>query len=142
MTKLYVAQIPKHFRVSRGTLYRDIRKGRISAETNDKGRTLVDLSELERVYQPRHKEDVSQSVAGAQSETDESVHENSVLRREVELLRERLAENAGVIDDLRGERDRLLKLIEDQASTVKLLTDERQQVPQPKRRWWWRRSKD
>ena len=140
MTKLYVAQIPKHFRVSRGTLYRDIRRGRISAETNDKGRTLVDLSELERVYQPTHKGDVSQSVAGAQSATDESVHENSVLRREAELLRERLTENAGVIDDLRGERDRLLKLIEDQTSTVKLLTDERQQVPQPKRKRWWRRS--
>jgi hypothetical protein len=56
----------------------------------------------------------------------------------VELLRERLAENAGVIDDLRTERDRLIKLIEEQATTVKLLTDERQQEPKPKRRWWRR----
>jgi hypothetical protein len=56
----------------------------------------------------------------------------------VELLRERLAENAGVIEDLRTERDRLITLIEEQATTVKLLTDERQQEPKPKRRWWWR----
>lgn len=136
MTKLYVAQIPKHFKVSRGTLYRDIRKGRISAETNDKGRTLVDLSELERVYQPRQKEDVSQAASPAHYETDDSVHGNSTLRREVELLRERLAENATVLDDLRSERDRLISLIEEQATTVKLLTDERQKEPKPKRRWW------
>jgi predicted site-specific integrase-resolvase len=135
VTKLYVAQIPKHFKVSRGTLYRDIRKGRISAETNDKGRTLVDLSELERVYQPRQKGDVSQAASPAHYE---SVHGNSTLRREVELLRERLAENAIVIDDLRSERDRLISLIEEQATTVKLLTDERQKEPKPKRRWWRR----
>jgi regulator of replication initiation timing len=138
VTKLYVAQIPKHFKVSRGTLYRDIRKGRISAETNDKGRTLVDLSELERVYQPRQKGEASQTVTPGHYEADQPVHENSVLRREVELLRERLAENAGVIEDLRTERDRLITLIEEQATTVKLLTDERQQEPKPKRRWWWR----
>jgi hypothetical protein len=141
VSKLYVAQIPKHFKVSRGTLYRDIRKGRVSAETNDKGRTLIDVAELERVYEHRATRGVSQTVEREQSATDGHVHENSVLRREVELLRERLAEHAGVIDDLRQERDRLIKLIEDQASTVKLLTDERQQEPKPKRRWW-RRSTD
>lgn len=152
MTKLYVAQIPKHFKVSRGTLYRDINRGKISADTNDKGRTLVDLSELERVYQSRQKGEASHSVERAQSATHESVHENSVLRREVELLRERLTEHTDVIEDLRHERDRLIKLIEDQTSTVKLLTDERaerqeqqereeKEKPKPKRRWW-PRSKD
>ncbi|MGZ9084834.1 MAG: hypothetical protein ACXW3R_04590 [Rhodoplanes sp.] len=140
MTKLNLAQIPKYFLVSRGTVYRDIHRGRLSVEDNGKGRTVVDISELERVYR-RKGTDVSQSVPDAQSETDDSVRENSVLRREVELLRERMAENAAVVDDLRHERDRLLRLVEEQASSVKLLTDERMQGKQSRRRWWqWRRS--
>jgi predicted DNA-binding transcriptional regulator YafY len=34
VTKLYLAQIPKHFMVSRGTIYRDIRQGKLSAGDN------------------------------------------------------------------------------------------------------------
>jgi hypothetical protein len=134
VTKLYLAQIPRHFRVSRGTIYRDIRRGRLSAEDNGKGRIVVDLSELERVYvsAPSH------TVHSAQTDTDDSVHENSVLQREVEFLRERIAEHQVLVDDLRSERDRLLKILEEQAGTVKLLTDERQKTQKPVRRWWRR----
>jgi hypothetical protein len=138
VTKLYLAQIPNHFRVSRGTIYRDIRRGRLSAEDNGKGRTVVDLSELERVYARKTVSGPSHTVQGTQFDTDDSVHENSVLQREVELLRERIAEHHAVIDDLRSERDRLLKMLEEQAGTVKLLTDERQKTQQPARRWWRR----
>ena len=69
MTKLYLAQIPKHFMVSRGTIYRDIRQGKLSAEDNGKGRTVVDLSELERVYKRKRGGEVSHIVQRAQSET-------------------------------------------------------------------------
>jgi hypothetical protein len=62
VTKLYLAQIPKHFMVSRGTIYRDIRQGKLSAEDNGKGRTVVDLSELERVYKGKGVAEVSHSV--------------------------------------------------------------------------------
>jgi hypothetical protein len=139
VAKLYLAQIPKHFMVSRGTIYRDIRQGKLSAEDNGKGRTVVDLSELERVYKRKRVAEVSHSVQSAQSDTDDSVHKNSVLRREVELLREQIAGHVGVIDDLRSERDRLLKLLEEQASSVKLLTGERMRQKHPRRWWPWRR---
>jgi hypothetical protein len=135
MTKLYLAQIPKHFIVSRGTIYRDIRHGKLSAEDNE-GRTVVDLSELERVYERKRAGAVSHTVQRAQTDTDDFVHENSVLRREVDLLREQIAGHVGVIDDLRSERDRLLSVIETQASQVKLLTDERQTMQRRPRRWW------
>jgi hypothetical protein len=52
---------------------------------------------------------------------------------------ERLREKDSAIADLRGERDRLLTLLEEQTVSVKLLTDERvRKEPQPKRRWWRR----
>ena len=134
--KLYLAQVPKHFRVSRGTIYRDIRHGKLSAEDNGKGRTVIDLSELERVYERKTVSAPSRTVHDVQSDTGDSVRENSVLQREVELLRERLTEHHAVIDDLRSERDRLLTMLEEHASTVKLLTDERQKADKPARRWW------
>jgi hypothetical protein len=138
VTKLYLAQIPKHFNVSRGTIYRDIRHGKLSAEDNGKGRTVVDLSELERVYERKRAGAVSHTVQRAQTDTDDSVHDNTVLRREVDLLREQIAGHVGVIEDLRGERDRLLKLLEEHATSVKLLTDERMRDKQPRRWWrWW-----
>jgi hypothetical protein len=50
-------------------------------------------------------------------------------------LRERLGEKDELIADLRTERDRLLAVIETQATQVKQLTDERP----AKHRSWWRR---
>src|SRR5512133_606965 len=97
------------------------------------------LAELERVYKRKWVGEVSHTVHHAQSETADSVHESSLLRREVELLREQITGHASVIDDLRSERDRLLKLLEEQASSVKLLTDERIRQKHPRRWWPWRR---
>ena len=67
---------------------------------------------------------------------------NSLLRQEVQFLREKLTgiERAKdderqllsqQIEDLRGERDRLLKVIEEQAGSVRQLTDQRQRAEQP-----------
>jgi septal ring factor EnvC (AmiA/AmiB activator) len=52
------------------------------------------------------------------------------LERMTEAERRQLSER---IDDMRGERDRLLKVIEEQAGSFRQLTDQRQQQqPQPK----------
>ena len=42
-----------------------------------------------------------------------------------------------LIEDLRDERDRLLKIIEEQAGSVRLLTDQRPETEKPTRRRWW-----
>lgn len=119
-----------------------IKNGRISALKNGRGEWEIDPAELHRVYPT-----ISGNGSGSgSSERQETAKETSVLEREVELLRERLTEKDGQIDDLRGERDRLLKVIEEQAGTVKLLTDQRQESaaePSKRRRWWpWGRSND
>ena len=64
------------------------------------------------------------------------------MRQEVQFLREKLTglERAKEderqllshqIEDLRGERDRLLTVIEEQAGSVRQLTDQRQPAPAP-----------
>src|SRR4051794_11384163 len=55
----------------------------------------------------------------------------SALEREIELLRERLGEKDAQILDMRSERDRLLKVIEEQATSMRRLTDLRPPAPQP-----------
>jgi hypothetical protein len=40
-----------------------------------------------------------------------------------------MADKDAQIIDLRGERDRLLKVLEEQAASVRLLTDQRQPAP-------------
>jgi hypothetical protein len=42
-------------------------------------------------------------------------------------------------DDLRRDRDRLLKVIEEQAGSVRLLTDQRVKREPRRRRWFWQR---
>jgi hypothetical protein len=54
-------------------------------------------------------------------------------------LSERVEDLRRERDDLRRERDRLLKVIEEQAGSVRLLTDQRvEREPKP-RRWFWQR---
>ena len=119
-----------------------IKSGKISAQKNDHGEWQIDPAELHRVYPP-----VSGNGSdGVSSEREETPKETSALQREIELLRERMADKDTQIEDLRGERDRLLKVIEEQAGTMKLITDQRDRAARekPKRRsWWpWGRSND
>lgn len=105
--------------VGRGkpAILKAIKAGRISAEKDELGQWRIDPAELHRVYPPV-PEPASETPTGERQET----HETSAVRRELEVLRETVA-------DLRGERDKLLQVIERQAL---LLQDQRL------RRWrWW-----
>ena len=133
-------------RVARSTIYKDIVEGKLSAEQDGKGHRVIDVSELERVYGELNTPDngeTSDNVLAGQVRTDEKDKSDSALQREVDFLRERLAEKDErlhekdmTIEDLRGERDRLLMIVEEHAGTVRLLTDERAEKQYRKRRSW------
>lgn len=134
--------------VARSTIYKDIEDGKLSAALDGKGRKVIDVAELERVYGALSPDDTepSEDVHVGHIETDEKDASDNTLQHEVAFLRERLQEKDArlrekdaTIDDLRGERNRLLTLLEEQTVSVKLLTDERVRK-EPKRRWWSRRS--
>lgn len=134
--------------VARSTIYKDIEDGKLCAALDGKGRKVIDVAELERVYGALSTDDTepSEDVRVGHIETDEKDASDNTLQHEVAFLRERLQEKDvrlrekdATIDDLRGERNRLLTLLEEQTVSVKLLTDERVRK-EPKRRWWSRRS--
>lgn len=105
--------------VGRGkpAILKAIKAGRLSAEKDAHGQWRIDPAELHRVY-PLVPETASEPVTGEREETPET----KAIQRELEMLRE-------TVTDLRGERDRLLEVIERQTL---LLQDQR-----PRRWWWW-----
>ena len=90
---------------SKATISKALKSGRISGHKGDDGVFHIDPAELHRVYPP-----VSQ---GDHKETPESLPEDThtnILVRELEMrleaAQQRLTDKAGVIDDLREDRDR------------------------------------
>lgn len=117
-----------------------IQNGRVSAEKDEKGRWQIDPAELHRVYPPV-SENGSKNGSGERQETPKNNNGNSILQREVELLRERLADKDGVIDDLRRRLD---TEGEERRKLTALLTDQRKQADKQaqeatERVSWWSR---
>ncbi len=107
---------------SRQAIIKAIRKGTLSAAKDESGEWRIDPAELFRVYPPVSQVDDDDPATGSASDT-------AGLRREIELLRERIAEKDEQIADLREDRDRWRE------QATRLLP-----APQPsERRGWWRR---
>lgn len=124
-----------------------IQSGKISAQKDAHGEWQIEPAELHRVYDPVSKaaeetgSDDAEETVGTTAGNHRNTFENRLLEQELRFLREKLAdvERMGEaerralserIEDLRGERDKLLRVIEEQAGSVKLLTDQRGQERQ------------
>ena len=108
--------------VSKGTVSKALKSGRLSyAEKTDNG-YLIETSELFRVFPPK-----PETVEGTHRETPSQGRETSMetggLQREIQLLREQLHDREGTIDDLRQRLDRSdEERREAQARVIGLLT--------------------
>lgn len=126
--KLSLSQAARESGTSKPTLSRWIAKGKVSAERQQDGSYLIDPSELDRIKDMMKNGNGSGNPNMKQSETPQ---ETSALRREVELLRERLDDKDGVINDLRRRLDdETEERRAAQAKLTALLTDQRATAPQ------------
>lgn len=111
--KLNKYQAAKAAGISRTTLDRHIKEGKISVGKDGTGKTVIDVAELERVYSEVDMDNTSQNVANEQSETS---NDNKAVHLELEILHEYLDRMESgqdrerrqletVIDDLRKDRD-------------------------------------
>lgn len=109
--------------VSKGTVSKAIKSGRLSyTEKTDNG-YLIDTAELFRVFPPKKPE----TVEGSRLEMDNGNHGNqdnsTGLHREIQLLREQLQDRDGVVADLRHRLDKSEEeRREAQARVIGLLT--------------------
>lgn len=92
--------------VSKGTVSKALKSGRLSyAEKTDNG-YLIETSELFRVFPPKQPETVETAHSQPLIGNKETPMETVGLHREIELLREQLRDRDGVVDDLRHRLDR------------------------------------
>ena len=122
-----LGQAAKVTKVSKTTIQRAIKSGRLSAFRQEDGSYVIDPAELQRAF-PR--------AGNGDGEMKQSVSLNATgeLRVEVEMLRERLVEKDDVIGDLRRRLDQSeTERRQAQERLTALLTDQRSA-----RRWrWW-----
>ena len=126
--KLSLSQTAKESGTSKPTLSRWIAKGKVSAERQQDGSYLIDVSELDRIKDLMKRGNGSGNPNMKQLETP---NEANALQREIELLRERLGDKDNVIDDLRRRFDEEAEERRmTQAKLTALLTHEREKAPE------------
>lgn len=138
MPEMTLSEAARWAGVTRATIHKALKGGRLSGRKDDSGEWRIDPAELGRVYQPGTTVDVSRDRGVSSSDTAELT---AARERELALLREMLAEVRAQRDDAMEQRDRAMALAE--AQTL-LLTHQRETAavaaPRPRLRLgWWRR---
>lgn len=125
--KLSIREAVKHFDVSRPTLQKALKSGKVSGVQDEQGTWTIDPSEMARVYQPRQGDP---GKLGHQ-EQENLTTKNTPLYGQIEVLKEQLADaekRAAIASALADERGRHIE-------------DLRRMLPAPEsrkssRRWW------
>lgn len=149
MSKLNVSEAARATHKPRSTIHRNIKGGILSAEKDATGRTVIDVSELQRVYGNLDIEAVAgraeQNGAKEQSATGHNQAEMELLRLKLEYTeRERDEAQRRERDQSnqhREERDRLLGIIETQTKQIAVLNPpvEPAVSSPPEKRGFWKR---
>ena len=108
---------------AKSTISRDVKSGKISAARNPDGSVSIDPAELHRVYPATPATGSGNGLSNDSQPLQSGA--GTVWEREIALLRDRLADKADVIEDLRRrldaeaeERRRLTMLLADQRPTA------------------------
>jgi excisionase family DNA binding protein len=124
--------------ISKPTIQRAIKNGKLSASRNEDGSYSIDESELARVYPDQWR---NRYVAGTLKQA-ETLSNPDALQAEIEGLRQQLAMLRDERDDLRRrldaeaeERRRLTRLLTDQRAAVSVQVEK----PGGGLADWWRR---
>lgn len=106
--KFTLVQAARETGRDRSTLFRAIKKGKLSAEKQDDGSYLIDSSELFRVYPEKQLDNAK--TQGAQVELHQSAQGALVdaLREQIELLRDQLDRERQQADHWRQQATMLL----------------------------------
>jgi predicted GIY-YIG superfamily endonuclease len=123
LAHLSLRDAERRFDVTRPTLSKALKNGKISGRRNARGHWEVDVAELARVYEARVQAHGEGTDDFATRHTPEAVKAHPEAQAEIEALKRELA----VAQALAEERGRLLD------QTVKLLTDQRDRAS------WWKR---
>ena len=137
MANLSIREAVKHYHVSRPTLTKALKSGKVSGTQNDQGTWSIDPSELARVYQPRLPSQHHPEPVETSRHPDNLPALNSPDQPELQALRQQLAETQlrAVKAETRAEAAETLA-----KERAERIEDLRRMLPPPntvrKRRWW------
>ena len=136
MSKLRLTEAVKVISVSQATLYRDLKKGKVSFETDGKDRRLIDVSELERVYgelkTPEQSGKGSENTAETFIDTSQNVSlTNNDNQKKIAVLETQVRELKDQITAEREEKTKLLDLADRLQRQNEILM-----LPSAKRKGW------
>jgi predicted transcriptional regulator len=144
MPEMTLSEAARWAGVTRATIHKALKGGRLSGRKDDSGEWRIDPSELERVYQPGKTVDALVDAPRDGVSNTDIAELIAAKDREMGLLRELLAEIRAQRDDAVEQRDRAMELAEAQ---TRLLTHQQERtllatVPAPRGRLlgWFRRS--
>lgn len=115
MPEMTLTEAARWAGVTRPTIFKALKGGRLSGRKDDSGEWRIDPSELERVYRLGQPGDISGNAEAPVPDIDEAI---AAKDREIALLREAL-------DDARVQRDRAMELAEAQ---TRLLTHQQEKA--------------
>ena len=140
MVKLSIREAVKHYQVSRPTLTKALKSGKVSGTQDGRGKWSIDPSELARVYQPRlAASDAPEPVQIGQPVGNLTI-QNTLDLGELEALRAQLAEIELRAVKAETRADAAELLAKERAERIE---DLRRMLPspdQPKKRRWWQRG--
>src|ERR1017187_8546921 len=130
-----LTEAAKEVGITKSGLMKAIRKGKLSAAKDVHGEWTVDPSELFRVYPKSSDSTKDQSgrvVIGNSIETNG-------LRREIELQREQINNLRDQLSQSSEEKDKILKMMDEQITNMRMLTDQRRENKAEEGRGLWKR---
>ena len=140
MPEMTLSEAARWAGVTRATIHKALKGGRLSGQKDDSGEWRIDPAELERVYQPGKQVDGQVDASSDEVSSTDTAELTAARDREMALLRELLTEVRAQRDDAVEQRDRALALAEAQ---TRLLTHQQEQgtAPAPRTRFrlgWFR----
>jgi peptidoglycan hydrolase CwlO-like protein len=130
MPKMTLRQAVEQFDVSRPTLTKSLKSGKISGEKDAKGVWSVDPSELSRVYKPRHKEQENEHLKEYVGNTPDF----SYLQGKVDALEAQ-------IEDIKEQRDKAQERASNSDARLYGLLQDMRPAPTLLQRMFGRKSK-
>ncbi len=126
MAKVGATEAEKLTGVNRSTIHRAMKSGKLSYETDESGHKKIDVSELERVFKLQQQDATPRHVAqrGNATPRDDAQLLRAQLdtaKEKYDLIKERLSDRDGRIEDLEKDRDHWRGQAE---AVTRLLTDQ------------------
>ena len=142
VTKLNMSQAARAANISRNTLYKKIKTGKLSKEQGADGNPMIDVSELMRVYPQLDMkaalETDSNSVQEVKPSTIEDTLDTALLEQEIKHLSEKLEGEQERRRQAEEREQRLLEIVEAQTRQLAAPKDELA-TPNPQKRGFWAR---